>query len=302
MLENTVTRRARGGNQMGVFPNESGQIDAEDGTLNVLVIKSNVPDGSLPKGPDDMLWQRYWESYDGTLPALPHLNDEEKVLRDLKKRTGGSAKFKVNVDVLPVKLPAVGQNWSLATAVQRWLSEKARRYDVVHFAGHALFADGPEQDARGYLVFSGFPNPEAVPISIIATWLANAGVQLVYLSCCQSSAASAALEFARNNIPMAIGFHWDLDDSKAPVFAKQFYEELLKSNLKVCRAVSRARLELYNKYLAGDPIWASPILIAQPMNWIQVEGALKLAGRAAARGAPRRTKLSSSHRPRAHAA
>ena len=76
---------------------------------------------------------------------------------------------------------------------------------------------------------------------------------------------------------MALGFHWDLNDSKAPVFAERFYRELLEADLKVCRAFSKARLELYNKYLAGDPIWASPVLIAQPMNWIQVEGVLKLA-------------------------
>lgn len=306
MLENTVTRRARGGNQTGVFSNESGQIDAEDGVLNVLVIKSNVPDGSTPNGPDDMLWKKYWESYGGTLPQLEHLDDEEKVLRDLRRlpkrpKVGGGAKFKVNVDVLPVKLPVVGTAWSLAAETQRWLSEKARRYDIVHFAGHALFADGPERDARGYLVFSGFPKPEAVPISIVATWLADAGVQLVYLSCCQSSAASAALEFARNSIPMAIGFHWDLDDSKAPVFAKHFYEALLKAKLKVCPAVSKARLELYNQHLAGDPIWASPILIAQPMNWIQVEGVLKLAankrqGRTKSRGTPQPLKLPSLRR------
>jgi CHAT domain-containing protein len=204
------------------------------------------------------------------------------------------------------KAPAGDKAWSLAATTERWLSEKSRRYDIVHFAGHALFAEGPEQDARGYLVFSGFPKPEAVPISIVASWLADAGVQLVYLSCCQSSASSAALEFARNSIPMAIGFHWDLDDSKAPVFAKQFYEELLKAKLKVCPAVSKARLELYNKHLAGDPIWASPILIAQPMNWIQVEGVLKLAAnKRPDRAKSRRTPASrnpSARRPGAHAA
>ncbi len=119
-------------------------------------------------------------------------------------------------------------------------------YDIVHFAGHAIFAEGPKGDGRGYLVFSGHPRPQAVPIAAVATWLADAGVQLVYLSCCRSSAALVALEFARNNIPMAIGFHWDVDDSKAPVFAKEFYQELLKSRLKVCPAISRARLNLFN--------------------------------------------------------
>ena len=282
MLENTVTRRALGDNQVGVFTNEAGQIDAEDGTLNVLVIKSDVCDESTPDGPDDLLWNEFWAGYNEKLSKLEHLDDEVKVLRDLKrlvKRTNanGGKKFEVNVDVLPRLQPATDKAWSLADDVERWLKNGSRRYDIVHFAGHALFADSPKQDGRGYLVFSGSPYPQAVPISTVATWLARAGVQFVYLSCCRSSAASAAQEFARNNIPMALGFHWDLNDSRAPVFAERFYEELLQANLKVCRAFSRARLELYNKYLAGDPIWASPVLIAQPMNWIQVEGVLKLA-------------------------
>jgi hypothetical protein len=282
MLENTVTRRALGDNQVGVFADETGQIDAEDGALNVLVIKSNVSGDSTPDGPDDLLWNKCWASYDGKLSELVHLDDEVEVLRDLKrlakrKNADGGKKFVIHVDVLPRVQPAADKTWSLADIVERWLKKGSRRYDIVHFAGHALFDDSPKQDERGYLVFSGSPYPQAVPISIVATWLAKAGVQFVYLSCCRSSAASAAQEFARNNIPMALGFHWDLNDSKAPVFAERFYAELLEANLKVCRAFSKARLELYNKHLAGDPIWASPVLIAQPMNWIQVEGALKLA-------------------------
>jgi hypothetical protein len=78
---------------------------------------------------------------------------------------------------------------------------------------------------------------------------------------------------------MAIGFHWDLDDSKAPVFAREFYKELLDSKLKVCPAISKARKKLFIEHDKGDPIWASPVLIAQPMNWIEVEGVLKLAAR-----------------------
>jgi hypothetical protein len=306
MLENTITRRALGA-PLSDTPSLDGQIDAEDGTLNILVIKSNVPDLSTPRGPDDWLWTRYWQSFKGTLPELMHLEDEMKVLRDVKrlpKQSKSNKKLQVNVDILPRTPPVAGKPWSLADDVEHRLKNGSRRYDIVHFAGHALFEEGPEPDARGYLVFSGFPDAEAVPIARVATWLASAKVQLVYLSCCRSSAASAALEFARNNVPMAIGFHWDLDDSKAPVFAKQFYQELVNAKLKVCPAINKARLELYNKYQAGDPIWASPVLIAQPLEWIQVEGVLKLAKEErhrAVRRAPRQ-KPSPPSQPGAEAA
>src|SRR5882757_2493193 len=130
-------------------------------------------------------------------------------------------------------------------------------------------------DDRGYLVFSGSPNPEAVPIAKVASWLNGTSVDLVYLSCCRSSAAQAAAELARNNIRTTIGFSWDLDDSKAVDFAKLFYEALLRNQLKVCSAMREARDKLHKEYDAGDPIWASPVLVAQPQDWLSVEGVLR---------------------------
>jgi hypothetical protein len=294
ILDNTLARRAIPQNKLEEVGGTAAQIDTDDGTLNILVIQSEVTHNSVPQGPDDPLWRKYWASYKGTLPMLPHLAQEVAALRDLetsRRRSGSSAKLQVNVDVLPKRAPPPGQKWSLADKVEKYLGNESRRYDIVHFAGHALFADGPvKDDERGYLVFSGFPHPEAVPIARVASWLKHAGTQLVYLSCCRSSAASAALEFARYDIPMAIGFHWDLDDSKAPVFAKRFYQELLDAKLKVCPAISRARRKLFEHHDRGDPIWASPVLIAQPKDWVAIEGVLKLAAKEekndpAARGA-----------------
>jgi hypothetical protein len=287
MLDNTITRRARQRDVLSTFTNETAGTNAfaspigtGEHDLNVLVIRSDVPDGSAPEGPEDQLWRQYWASLQGGLPELPHLDDEVKVLRDLERsrkgaRNDGAANPRVKVDVLP-RTRRWGKPWSLAELVQRTLKDKSRQYDIVHFAGHALFAPSlNKDDGRGYLVFSGYPQPRAVPIATVATWFAEAGVQLVYLSCCRSSAAPAALEFARNKVPMTIGFHWDLDDSKAVDFAKNFYRELLDARLKVCPAFSKARRKLYDYHQGGDPIWASPVLVAQPMDWIQVEGVLR---------------------------
>jgi CHAT domain-containing protein len=128
------------------------------------------------------------------------------------------------------------------------------------------------------LVFSGAPGerPEAVPIATVAEWLDKSGVQLVYLSCCRSSAASAALELARSDVPLTIGFNWNLDDEKAVDFARDFYGELLnEARLKVCVAFSRARRTLYRYFSGGDPIWAAPVLIAQPEDWSVIERGLR---------------------------
>jgi CHAT domain-containing protein len=58
-------------------------------------------------------------------------------------------------------------------------------------------------------------------------------------------------------------------------FTLQFYEKLLSNKLNVCSALSQARGHLHNKYGYGNPIWASPVLLAQPSYWRHVEGVLR---------------------------
>jgi CHAT domain-containing protein len=102
-----------------------------------------------------------------------------------------------------------------------------------------------------------------MPIAAFAHWLKGAGVQLMYLSCSRSSSGAAALELAASNVPMTIGFNWDLDDRKAVDFAREFYSELLKAWPQVSTAFGKARRTLYHMHERGDPIWAAPVLIAQ---------------------------------------
>jgi hypothetical protein len=252
------------------------QIDISQGVLKVLIIESDVPDNSIPEGPPDLLWENYWSSLNGTLPALPHLKKEIKMLRDLARARGGTDRAgqpHVEVEVLS---PRAGR--PLAEIVERRLRDRSRPYDIIHFAGHALFAPSlVTQDRRGYLVLSGEPGgrPRAVPVATFADWLDGSGVQLVFLSCCRSSSAAAASELAARNVLLTIGFNWDLDDAKAVDFARDFYTELLASQLKVCDAFGKARRKLHRTFDGGDPIWAAPVLIAQPEEWARVEGVLR---------------------------
>jgi hypothetical protein len=281
MLEATITRRER--DSIGSFSEaRSGEI----GPLNILVIGATLDDNSSPIGPDDMLWRKFWA--DGLLNALPHIENEIAAIKALEQLSST-----VKVDVLSGEdRHQHGGEWSLAERVKKHLEANPNRYDVVHFAGHALFAAAkpkkPEAkrgrelgrrealgDDRGYLVFSGYPKPRAVSIATVASWLRNTSVELVYLSCCRSSASRAAAEFARNSIRTTIGFSWDLDDKKAVDFTREFYNELLRNRLNVCSALRKAREDLHNEFENGDPIWASPVLLAQPSDWGRVEGVLR---------------------------
>jgi hypothetical protein len=269
MLDTVVTRRAS-----QEFDNFNDRLDFGNGVLNVLAIKSSVPKDSKPIGPNDPLWKEF--SQDIELTELLHLDQEMEILKNLQEPSKASD---VSPSLIPefdvTVLPGGHRCRSLAETVERELKRHSDRYDVLHFAGHALFARGRTlQDDRGYLIFSGNPRPQAVPIATVSSWIANTSIRLVYLSCCRSSAAQVAIEFARRNVPMTIGFTWDLDDEKAVDFAGEFYSELRNSGLKVCSAFCKARRRLHERYDGGDPIWAAPVLVAQPLEWIQVENHL----------------------------
>lgn len=276
MLDNIVARRALPKDPGEYARRDHDKIAARDGELRILVIQSDA--GIIPpENRSDPQWLSHWQRHGGTLAPLKHLKKEVEALRSIAGLAEASTSrrtTKIVVDVLPTE-QREGEPWSLAAMAQAALENSAQGYDIVHFAGHALFMEDGKKREKGYLVFSGHPRPQAVSISVVAGWLAKAGVQLAYLSCCRSNAALAALELARNNIPMAIGFHWDVEDEKAPAFASEFYRELLNLDLKVCPAISKARRNLFDGSQGSDPIWASPVLIAQPWNWVQVEAVLK---------------------------
>jgi hypothetical protein len=265
MLEDMISRRAA----QSLVPSRR-KLGSNDGVLRVLGVPSDVRAVTPLEGPADELWKQYW----GGLPVaeLEYLNDEMEVLRSLQTERG------IEVEILSPQHSR--ERWSLADDVERLLtggnrSSAGKHFDIVHFAGHALFDPADEHgDRRGYLVFAGSPKARAVPIAKVARWLAQAGVELVYLSCCRSSAPEAAFELAGNNMPMTIGFAWDLDDFKAVEFARTFYAELLAARLKVCPAFLETRRKLYVDYKNGDPIWASTVFIAQSADWERMEAGL----------------------------
>ena len=292
MLQSTIARRTQ-----AATTSFAHRLDGGDGQVHVLAIASNVPDNSQPVGMNNAGWDRFWGGFHGPIAEDfyrtngrdPRLNEvfqplneieaEMEVLRTLQhcvKARPRAAGLPPMLDLKELDSAKLKVGESLADKVRDELLGPARangaaRYDVVHFAGHALFNDGNKPHERGYLVFGSEPHTRMVPVAEFAGWLRQAGVQMVYLSCCRSSAARAAFEMAFAGIPLAIGFTWDLDSRLAVDFAKSFYEELFKNDLKVCKAFQSARRTLHTKYQGDDPIWTSPVLVAQPNDWPSVE-------------------------------
>src|SRR5262249_24469027 len=129
ILDSTITRRARQSGLLNPFAAESAdagevatRIGSDQRDLNILVIKSNLPDGSAPEGPDDPLWEEYWESCRKNLPKngleqLEHFDDEVRELQGLgswtRRTARGAAPDGVKVDVLALPEPC-GETRALA--------------------------------------------------------------------------------------------------------------------------------------------------------------------------------------------
>lgn len=296
MLKGTIARRTQIMADAHINPLDGGR-----GTVRMLAIASNVPDESVAVGPDNVGWRNFWSAYtrpskdaffrenrreprlNELLPPLKELDQEMAQLKDLETETNrrhGERELATRLDIAVFTGEGKANGNSLAARVRDTLTQGAppnngmSRFDIVHFAGHAIFSDGDGSRNCGYLVFGDEPETQMVPVSEFAGWLRDAGVQLVYLSCCRSSAARAAFEIAEAGIPLAIGFTWDLDSKLAVKVADEFYGALINSDLKVCKAFQCARRILSKKHGEDDPIWTSPVLVAQPTDWLSVERCL----------------------------
>jgi hypothetical protein len=255
-------------------------LDLDSGRpINVLVIESDVGENDYPKGPSDQSWKKYWQRV-GSLNNLENIAEERAYFEALDGRKDKAQLGLGKITILHAPVEPQQSGWSLWQQVQKLMTKPHAqgnypRFDIVHFAGHSCFLDADkDEDDRGFLLFAGEPQPEAVSVATFASYLEKAGTRFVYLSSCNSSTAETAFQMARYDIPAVLGFRWDLDDVKAVEFAKRFYDNLLgirddqlTEHLCFAEAFTQARRELYDIHKAQHCIWAAPVLIMQPEDW-----------------------------------
>ncbi|MET4277440.1 hypothetical protein ABIB68_005990 [Bradyrhizobium sp. F1.2.2] len=140
------------------------------------------------------------------------------------------------------------------------------RPSILHYAGHA-WSDGQKTVS---LVLPGTRPEEAIGLKL-DRMVASEGLSsttLVYLSACRGISRGSVQQLVMNGIPYALGFRWNVEDDRAPHFAKAFYSELHETR-SVCLAFRKACRASWER-LADDedsPIWLSPILLAQSTDW-----------------------------------
>ena len=156
-----------------------------------------------------------------------------------------------------LRLEAVeGNAQALRDAVMRKLRE--RRWQLVHFAGHATMFD-----KTAALVLSA--DRECVlAIEDLVERLPY--LQFLYLSSCRSADSYFVLRAAERSVPAVLGYRWTVPDGAAAGFAHTFYRELFDradSSYKYLEYAFRdARKAVYENNPA-DSTWASPVLVMQ---------------------------------------
>jgi hypothetical protein len=197
-----------------------------------------------------------WVTYDGKVfDKLGNIDLELQHLREL----GGAGHFAVT----EVNLSGARPGEAVACLMAR-INEV--RPTILHYAGHA-WSDGQKSAT---LILPGETPDKAIGLKLdkIAAYEGLSATKLVYLSACRGISKGSVQQLVMNGIPYALGFRWNVEDDRAPEFARAFYDELRKTQ-SVCLAFRRACRTSWEQLKSEDesPIWISPILLAQSTDW-----------------------------------
>jgi len=176
-------------------------------------------------------------------------------------------KSRIDAGRAPPELLALTVGGSASTLLQHRLaaapSAAAPALQIIHYAGHSTQAD----DGTTYLILPGTVEGELMflRMSEFAGWGRKAGVQLVILSSCESSAPEAVFRLSQAGIPAAIGFRWEVNDTEAAFFTGHVHKALA-GGVPLARAFHIAVSAVRAEY-EGSPTFASPMLAVQDDEW-----------------------------------
>lgn len=166
-----------------------------------------------------------------------------------------------------------------------YVKKNLRDYDIVHFAGHCEY-DSQDPKNTGWLLSDGrFTTRDIFALSASMS-LPN----LVFSNAClsakeaegvmddeyQEKTYSLASAFLFSGVRHYVGTIWMIEDSVGKVFAKEFYDRLIKG-ISVGEAMRLGRLKLIKEYGSSAISWANYILYGDPhfVLFTQVKAAPK---------------------------
>jgi hypothetical protein len=141
-------------------------------------------------------------------------------------------------------------------------------WHLIHFVGHGRTVPNREESGpgkRGELLLCS-RDLITIDFEDFARRIERQDTRMLFLSACQTAQGAFLSAAAHWMLPTVIGYRWPIQDSRAKVFAKIFYEGLLNTRqptgLSIERSFVAARANAYRNS-ATDCTWASPALLHQ---------------------------------------
>jgi hypothetical protein len=253
MLKAPMYRRYdRRGEHFPLFKDRASRL----GRVNCLIIAANPAECDLS------------ESWGTPLEPLPRLKEETEEVRKILEEEGARASGCVaKVEVFRAyEYPADDANPEATSEALRGVLNRGP-WHLVHFVGHAVQSNG-----IGGLVLGGAKGV-VVPAELLATLLAKASTQFLYLSSCKSADAYFVMRLVEQRLPAVLGFRWPVKDESALRCAKHYYAALFQgpSRKYLEYALLDAKRKLYEDCMGAmkpastgaDSVWASPVLVMQ---------------------------------------
>ncbi|MFC1516257.1 CHAT domain-containing protein [Thermodesulfobacteriota bacterium] len=213
--------------------------------INCLIIESNLPEGT------------YVEKIDKEFEWLENVPVEsdwiERYLNGLKEELNIGEVERINENETPNGITFKEYVLSML---------EKNEWHLVHYAGHSFY---DKNNHQAYVFFPKKSEIEAISIKMFSKWLRDARTSFIYLSSCRSSEENFVFELAKNQIPVIIGFRWDIEDLSAAEHAKKFYQNLFERTRSLEYAFLETRKEMYERN-PENKVWAAPILILQVID------------------------------------
>jgi CHAT domain-containing protein/tetratricopeptide (TPR) repeat protein len=153
-----------------------------------------------------------------------------------------------------------------------YVKKNLRDYDIVHFAGHCEY-DSADPKSTGWLLSDGkfttgdiFALSESLSLPNLVfsnACLSAKNARGVMDSDYQEKTYSLAAAFLFSGVRHYIGTIWQIEDPVSLVFAKEFYDQLIKGS-SVGAAIRSGRLRLIKEYGSASISWANYILYGDP--------------------------------------
>lgn len=150
-------------------------------------------------------------------------------------------------------------------------------YDIVHYSGHGLFSESPEDSCLFFWKRQGGKSRqnsiETISATELNTLVEGSKLKFIYLSCCQGAMVGTVDQLLYNDflgithsllvggVPAVLAMRWPLGDEMAILLASSFYRELFAGR-GIEMSLFRARRRVQSKN-TNDYTWLSPILVVQ---------------------------------------